>query len=363
MKYLKSTLCIFLAAVIAFSALGVYASADAAVDPNPVLPAGSVLPKGAAYVSGDVDGNGAVNSADALVILNHSIGEAKIAGKATDDHTAADDTIVRTTAADVSKDGKINSTDALYILNFKVGNISGFNRENYNIQKVAGNMQSDPWLGIVIDAKGVGLVGYGYDSNAGVFFATGEGFQREFGYDETYDRVAVIATMPLDTTRIKFTYGGQDWMVQLWKGFYGFVMAGCEVGIYNRPLGMTSSAYNVVTLEYYVDFTVNYYYSNTGAGKYTIGKDKPTFTRSTRTWWFTAFTPSVQQDVSNNIPKMLVDCTMKFDDPGLYRAFVGALTKVDSIFANYTGKSREFHFVSGTNFTMPAENTVRFQWQ
>ena len=335
MKYLKSTLCIVLAAVIAFSALGLS-----------VMAADPALPTGAAYVAGDADGNAIVNSADALVVLNHAVGENKIAD------------IVRKTAADVSNDGIINASDALYILNFKVRNITSFPRANFNLTKIAGNIMVDPWLGLVVDPEGVGLVGYGYDMNAKVFYATGEGFQREFGYAEMYDVAAVIATMPLDTTRIKFTYAGKDWMVQLWKGFYGFVFAGCEVGFYNRPhTNDESTAYNVVPLEYYQDFTVNFYYSS---------QTKPDFTRSTRTWWFTAFNLALHVLPETNIPKMKVDCTIKFNDAGLYQAFIGGLEEVDHIVANYTSdarKNRKFSFSKGQNYFEKGNNTVQFYWQ
>lgn len=334
MKSLKNALCIFLAAVMAFSVIGLSAFA---ADP--------VLPADASYVSGDADGNAIVNSADALTIMNHTVGNAKM----TD--------IVRITAADVSNDNVVNSSDALYILNFKVGNIKEFNRKSLNLTKVAGNIMLDPYTGCVVDAAGVGLVGYGYDRNAKVFYATGEGWQREFGYSEMYDVAAVIASMPLDTTRIKFTYGGKDWMVQLWKGFYGFVFAGCEVGIYNRPHSEEeATAYNVVPLEYYQDFDVKFYYNDTKT---------PKFQRATRTWWFTAFTPAFQILPEQNIPNMIVDCTMTFNDIGLMNAFVEGLENVDHIVANYTSdnkKNRTFSFSKGQNYTVDG-NKVWFQWQ
>lgn len=341
MKHLKRSLCIILSLVIAFSALGLS-----------VMAADPVLPDNASYVSGDADGNAIVNSADALTILNHSIGEIQI----TD--------VVRLTAADVNEDGKLNSSDALYILNFKVGNISGFPRLDYNLTKLAGNMMIDGYTGCVIDAKGVGLIGYAYDMKAGVFYATGEGFQREFGYAEMYDRVAVVGTMPLDTTRVKFNYNGKDWMFQFWKGFYGLVFAGCEIGIYNRPEGMDDNltAYNVVTQEYYQDFTIEFFYNNPDKSSLFF-KSEPDFTRSTRTWWFTAFEPSINVSPATNVPKMKFKCTMKFNDPGLYKAYVEALKEVDSIFANYTGKSRSYYFVEGQNLKQLGNNTVWFEWQ
>ena len=64
----------------------------------------------AAYTSnaaGDANGDGKVNSTDALLILQHSVGLRV--------------TNLDKTAADVNKDGSINSTDALTVLQISVG--------------------------------------------------------------------------------------------------------------------------------------------------------------------------------------------------------------------------------------------------
>ncbi len=59
-----------------------------------------------AKTSGDVNNDGKVNSSDALIVLQYSVGTNKTIDKAT---------------ADVNGDGKINSTDALMILKISVG--------------------------------------------------------------------------------------------------------------------------------------------------------------------------------------------------------------------------------------------------
>lgn len=69
----------------------------------------AVLPlNGAAktYILGDVDGNGKVDSSDALTVLRYSVGAIKS---------------VDTKSADITKDGKVNSSDALAILQTAVG--------------------------------------------------------------------------------------------------------------------------------------------------------------------------------------------------------------------------------------------------
>ena len=66
----------------------------------------------AAPKTGDIDGDGKINSADALLTLQHSVGSIKLDG----------DKAIR---ADVNADGKINSADALVILKIAVGSYTG----------------------------------------------------------------------------------------------------------------------------------------------------------------------------------------------------------------------------------------------
>lgn len=65
---------------------------------------------------GDADGNGEVNSSDALSVLLHSIGQVLLTGD-------------RFVAADVNGDGSVNSSDALEILFYSVGKIDSFSVE------------------------------------------------------------------------------------------------------------------------------------------------------------------------------------------------------------------------------------------
>lgn len=74
-----------------------------------VIIAATCIPFASAAVRGDVDGNGKVNSSDALTVLQYSVGQIKTISK---------------TKADINGDGKINSSDALMILQISVGMIT-----------------------------------------------------------------------------------------------------------------------------------------------------------------------------------------------------------------------------------------------
>lgn len=69
-----------------------------------------VVPK---HLAGDVNIDGKVNSGDALLVLQHSVGSTTLTGAAL-------------SSADVNRDSKCNSTDALMILQYSVGLIDKF---------------------------------------------------------------------------------------------------------------------------------------------------------------------------------------------------------------------------------------------
>lgn len=67
-------------------------------------------------IYGDVDGNGSINSNDALGVLSYCVGNIDLSDK-------------RLTAADVNADGHVDSRDALNILEYSVGLIPSFKAE------------------------------------------------------------------------------------------------------------------------------------------------------------------------------------------------------------------------------------------
>ncbi len=59
-------------------------------------------------------------------------------------------------------------------------------------------------------------------------------WQYNFGFGKVYDLVAPYILLEYDYTRVFFTYEGKDWMIQLWKGQYGMLFYGGEIGVYNK---------------------------------------------------------------------------------------------------------------------------------
>lgn len=62
-----------------------------------------------------------------------------------------------------------------------------------------------------------------------------DAWQYNFGFGKIYDFVSPYILLEYDYIRIFFTYEGKDWMLQMWKGQYGLVFYGGEIGIYTRP--------------------------------------------------------------------------------------------------------------------------------
>lgn len=86
------------------------------------------------------------------------------------------------------------------------------------------------------DWDNTGILGYLYDPEAKCFYTADDPWQRNFGYNEVYDESASLVAIVIETARIKFkNYHDKDWMIQLWKGNYGFILYGAEIGIYNKP--------------------------------------------------------------------------------------------------------------------------------
>ncbi|MBE6771196.1 MAG: DUF4474 domain-containing protein [Ruminococcaceae bacterium] len=59
-------------------------------------------------------------------------------------------------------------------------------------------------------------------------------WQHDFGFGKIYDLAAPYFLLEYDYIRVFFTYGNEDWMLQMWKGQYGLIFYGGEIGIYNR---------------------------------------------------------------------------------------------------------------------------------
>ncbi len=61
-----------------------------------------------------------------------------------------------------------------------------------------------------------------------------DAWQHNFGFGKIYDLFAPYLLLEYDYIRIFFTHENKDWMLQMWKGQYGMIFYGSEIGIYNK---------------------------------------------------------------------------------------------------------------------------------
>ncbi len=126
-----------------------------------------------------------------------------------------------------------------------------------------------------------GVASYQYAPNGNYYYTNEDPWQRAFGYNELYDNAAQFTAIYLDTMRCKFEYNNMDWMIQFWKGQYGYVFVGTEVGVYNKPKNRTAEHYDAVSDEEALYMTMTGY--RDGVEMFTRDYGKY--------WWCTGFVP------------------------------------------------------------------------
>ena len=308
----------------------------------------------AANQLGDTNSDGAINSFDALMIIRYATGSEKL--------TAAE-----INAADVDGNGYVNSTDALYVLHFSVGKISSFPASG-NVQSqlvdIIGDFKYDPATGRVTNPDGSGLLGFSYDANDQAFYASLNSWQRNFGYTYIYDYAAPFGVIWYDTSRVFFNYDNKEWMVQLWKGQYGWVLIGCEIGLYYRDFDDSSFLVDDKGRKYFKcaedDMLIKMSLSLYRDGKLL-------FTRKQQySWWLTGFVPGMLDNwgFTYDSPQSLtVDSMLTFKDEAMMDAFIEGLKNCTIVEHNATKKTRAIKFEYGKNYTVNrTTNSVSLTW-
>lgn len=303
---------------------------------------------------GDTNSDGSINSFDALMVVRYITN--------TESLNAAE-----ISAADVDGNGKITVVDALCILKFAVGEIGRFpasSETDSKRVKIFGNYWYDPASGNVTDNNGAGFLGFSYDADENVFYASLNAWQRHFGYTYLYDMAAPLGYIWYDTSRIFFTYGDKEYMMQLWKGRYGITM-GCEIGLYYRD----------VNDKKLIDDNGNKYYKCADDEmlvkmSLSLFKDgKLLFSRHQQySWWLTGFVIKAVNPLWGIDPgdtaTMKVASNITFMDAGMMNAFVKGLENTTEVEHNATKKIRNIKYEKDKNFYVNlATNSVTLEWQ
>ena len=115
-----------------------------------------------------------------------------------------------------------------------------------------------------------------------------EAWQYNFGFGKIYDIVSPYILLEYDYVRVFFTYEDKDWMLQMWKGQYGLIFYGGEIGIYNRPHSDDGvhewTMYSCPAEEDWLDMEITLWHEQTD------GTWLREFTRKyDKYWWCTGF--------------------------------------------------------------------------
>lgn len=229
-----------------------------------------------------------------------------------------------------------------------------------SMKEVIEAVQSAVKNNVIIDEKGnltikndegkdTGLFGFKYSTTEQCFITAEDAWQRQYGYNEIYDASAPILAISYDTMRVYFDYDGLQWMIQYWKGQYGLVLVGAEIGIYNRPATSSPSThYNCADDETKLLQSMNVYQCGTAdSNEYKLILSR----NPSNTWWCTGFVPgtlafakyNVNADYTN---RLRVDSKLTLKTPEMAQAFMEGLRKVDKIHNNTAGGStRPISFV------------------
>ncbi len=164
-------------------------------------------------------------------------------------------------------------------------------------------------------SKGVFDSGFAYNAHTKTFYATNDCWQRQLGFTPLYDLIAKIA-FDYTTERIFFDYAGKEWMIQIWKGNYGFdLLVGGEIGIYNRPEGSLGMFYNCAGDEDMMPISIKVY------------NDERTYVdrEAYLTWWATGFVMADPVEPES----LTMDFSIEFPNQEICDAFEKALAKTE----------------------------------
>lgn len=189
-----------------------------------------------------------------------------------------------------------------------------------------------------------GAFGFVWDAASGVFYSKSDPWQRQFGYNKYYDTLGGYVALWYDTVRIKFNCDGYDWLVQFWKGQYGFLLLGAEAGVYFKEEGSSTSQYlcNDDSKRLKIGYTC-------------YNKGEELFVRPYQdTWWLTGFVPGrLDKYADRSQLKMKIRITLK--DAEMRDAFVEALKSPGCGFVEGNAVTSDTFYTSG--------NDVYLMWQ
>ena len=177
-----------------------------------------------------------------------------------------------------------------------------------------------------------GVFGYLFDPDGLYFYTADDPWQRNVGYNSIFDTAAPLSLIDFDTMRLRFEYGGKDWMIQLWKGQYGLLFYGAEVGVYTKPKDREVMHYDCASDDEMLKMSMDFLeYKN---GKWTKRFSRP----YGYYWWCTGFVPGVKYGKYHTLG---LDMKITAKDEVMLKGIKSALDKNK---VKYTEKGLDLYF-------------------
>ena len=217
--------------------------------------------------------------------------------------------------ATVDGNGKVRAKNVGRALITASAKVAGHTIEGYyNVSVVTGKNFIKSFL------EGNQIASYQYSYVDDYYYTNDKDcWQDTFGYARIYDLAAPYIVLEYDYTRVFFEYENKDFMVQLWKGQYGYVFYGAEIGIYSRKLsnkepGMLTF-YGKADEEYWPEMEMTIYHQELN-GEWTreFTRDKDNY------WWCTGFKIGHLRDVEPADELRMV-ASIKFKDVNMAKKF------------------------------------------
>ena len=123
-----------------------------------------------------------------------------------------------------------------------------------------------------------------------------------------------------------FRYNDRDWMVQLWKGQYGFRFLGAEIGLYVKNGGTVSKMLDLVKSDGY-DCATSEEDMLKMSMKVTNHDTEVLFdVKPDKYWWLTGFRAGALDNFADR-SQLTVYATIEFKDETMCNAFAEAFKK------------------------------------
>ena len=190
----------------------------------------------------------------------------------------------------------------------------------------------------IIKPDGTIALSYSYSEAGNYFYTDDDPWQRNFGFNRLYDIGAVFTVMYLDTFHVYYNHNGYDWMVQFWKGQYGLLFLGGEIGLYYKDPAKTTQHYNCAEEDMEINMQMSVYRGD----EYTELFTRPYAPH----WWTTAFVPGKLKKFSDRTELTMV-AKLEFKSVEEREKFCNALEKIDDVDGN------RFRYASSISISKP----------